>query len=179
MKHNTFCIICLLLAATLLTACGNQTGIEPSGSEARTEATESGQPVMVSMYDLRVAMLHADPAMPEMKSVSSSDDKADQLFTYLAEFDYEKVEGYFLSYAADGMAYEVAVVCLKDAADVAGLKAALQDHVEGRVNLYKTYAPEQMDRAKAAEFVTVGRYVALIMCDDRAAVRSAFQSGVQ
>ena len=159
-------LLCLALTAALLLA----------GCAGKQPAQNAP---MVSMYDLRTAMLQADPGLPEMKSVSSSDEKAGELFAYLSDFDYDKVEGYFLSYAADGMAYEIAVVCLKDSADVAALKASLKAHLEGRVSLYKSYAPEQVPKAEAAELVSQGRYVALIMCGDQAAVKTAFQNGVQ
>ena len=173
-------ILVFLLSALLLTGCADRPAA-PQGSETQTAAAESeaARP-MVSMYDLRLAMLAAQPDLPEMRSVSSSDDNAAGLFAYLSDLDYEKVEGYFLSYAADGKsANEFAVVCLKDAADAPALEASLRNHVKGRVDLYKTYGPEQVEQASAAELVTLGRYVALIMCADRAAVQAAFRAGVQ
>ena len=166
-------ILCLFVFALLLmtlAGCGGKKEEEPETEE---------QAPMVSMYDLRVAMLEADKDMPEMLSVSSSDEKAGELFAYLSEYDYEGVEGYFLAYAADGMAYEVAVVCLKDEANAADLAKTIKAHVQGRINLYKSYAPEQVPKAEAAKIVTNGRYVALIMCDDPAAVQKAFEEGIK
>lgn len=156
-----------LLAAVLLLA-GCAAPITPTENEP-----------MVSMYDLRTAMLAKDPSLPEMTAVSSSDENAGELFGYLSDLDYEKVEGYFLAYASDGMAYEIAVVALKDAADLPALEASLKAHVQGRVNLYKTYAPEQVAKAQAAEIVSRGRYAALIMCGDQNAVKAAFEESVQ
>lgn len=147
-----------------------------NGSEAPVETTPKAK---VSMYDLRKAMLAEDPNLPEMSAVSSVDEKADELFAYLSDIDYSKVEGYFLTFAADGTSYEIAVVALKERSDVSELQSSLRKHVEGRVNLYKSYAPDQVERAQGAEIVSAGRYVALIMCDDQAAVKAAFQSGVE
>lgn len=165
-------LFCLLLAlALLLSGCAKPVE-EP---ETETEAAP-----MVSLYDLRKAMLAAQPDLPEMTSVSSSDENAAELFTYLSELDYEKVEGYYLAYAADGKtANEFAVICLKDEADIPALTATLTDHIQYRVNLYKNYLPEQMKQASKAEIVTEGRYAALIMCEDRAAVKAAFLAGVR
>lgn len=166
-----------LAVALLLAGCGKR----PETSSEPRQTTETETPVpMVSMYDLRVAMLAAQPDLPEMMSVSSSDENADGLFAYLSDLDYEKAEGFFLSYSADGKtANEIAVVCLKDEADMSALKTSLQAHVQGRVDLYKTYGPEQVEQASAAELVSQGRYMALVMCADRAAVKAAFYAGLE
>ena len=159
-------IFCLILAAALLLCgCG---------------AKEAQQPApMVSMYDLQKAMLAAEPNLPEMKTVSSSDENAAELFGYLSSASYDKVEGFFLAYAADGTAYEIAVVALKDAADVPAMTDSLKAHLNDRVLLYKNYAPEQLKRAERAQILSNGRYVALVMCDDRAAVQAAFEAGIR
>ena len=164
--------ICLLLALVLLCAGCAKPG---SNTETEPEATP-----MVSMYDLRKAMLAAQPDLPDMTAVSSSDENAAELFAYLSDLDYEKVEGYFLAYASDGKtANEFAVVCLKDAADLTALETSLRAHIQSRVSLYKSYAPELVQQASDAELVAEGRYMALIMCEDRAAVKEAFLAGVK
>lgn len=185
--------ICVLLIMALC-ACGSGGSSEStptetteketaSAAETTPAETESAQEESaqegISMYDLRKAMLAADPSLPEMTAVSSADDKADELFAYLSDIDYSKVDGYFLAYAADGMAFEIAVVALKDAADIPELEQSLARHVEGRVNLYKSYAPEQVAPAENAEIVTSGRYAALIMCGDQAAVKTVFRDNVE
>ena len=123
-------------------------------------------------------MLSADKSLPEMKTVTDKDENAADLFGYLSDFDYDKVEAYFLSYAADGQSYEIAVVALKDADDAEALKSTLKKHCKNRVNLYQSYAPDQVRRAEAAELAVSGGYVALIMCDDQEAVKKAFQAGI-
>ena len=165
-------LLCLLLALVLLLA-----GCAKPGSEPETE-TEAAP--MVSLYDLRKAMLAAQPGLPEMIAVSSSDENAAELFTYLSKLDYEKVEGYYLAYAADGRtANEFAVVCLKSEADIPALVTTLKAHIQDRVNLYKNYLPELVKPVSEAEIVTEGRYAALIMCEDQAAVKAAFLAGVR
>ena len=163
----------LLILALILCGCGRTEPTAATGPE--TTAVPETQAPMVSLYDLRVAMLAAQPGLPEMLCVSSADENADGLFAYLSDLDYEKVEGFFLAYAADGKtANEIAVVCLKDPADLPALKASLNKHIQGRVDLYRSYAPELVDQAGAAELAVRGRYCALIMCADRAAVKAAF-----
>ena len=128
------------------------------------------------MYDLSKAMCAADDTLPEMSRISSSDTNAAELFSYFSKMDYEKVDAYFLSYSAAGTAEEIGVIALKDEKDADACKKSLDDHVQDRVNLYKTYAPEQVQRAEKAVIVTAGRYVALIMSDKKDAVTEAFLS---
>ena len=128
------------------------------------------------MYDLNKAMCAADPELPAMSYISSNEESASDLFEYFSKLPYEKVDAYFLSYATDGMAYEIGVIALKDAADADACRTSLEEHLEGRVNLYKTYAPDQVDAAKAADIVENGRYIALIMCKDQKAVAEAFSA---
>ncbi len=162
MTKRLLTVILSVLLAVSLASCG--------GEEVSPDSPA------VSMYDLRVAMLAADPSLPEMLSVGSADDSAEDNFLYLSELEYEKVDSYFLSYAKDGSAYEIAVIAVKDAADVPAAKLSLERHLEGRKNLYKNYSPEDLPLAEAAEVGTNGRYVYLIMCSDRDAVKSAMES---
>ena len=173
MKRSISILLTLAALLTLLCGCGAKDAAKTG------ESTDIAPETAVSMYDLRKAMLEQDKNLPEMSAVSSIDEKADELFTYLSDMDYSKVESYFLTFAADGTSYEIAVVALKQRSDLSELQSSLRKHVEGRVNLYKSYAPEQVARAEGAEIVSSGRYVALIMCDDQAAVKAAFQSGVE
>ena len=170
-------IVTALLLAALLCGCAQKSADGGNTDGGNTDAAP--ETPMVSMYDLQKEMLAKDSAMPEMMTVSGSDENAAELFAYLSDIEYEKVEGYFLAYAADGSAYEVAVVALRDAAEVPALKASLETHVQGRVSLYKSYAPDQVERAEKAIITDSGRYVALIMCEDQSAVKAAFESGVK
>ncbi|MBR6290446.1 MAG: DUF4358 domain-containing protein [Clostridia bacterium] len=159
-------MVALTLAAVFVlcfVSCGKKEETEP----------------MVSMYDLRVMMLAADETLPEMKSVSSSDEDAESLFGYLSDVDYSKVEGYFLSYAAEGDSYEIAVVAMRDAGDVPAMKESVEKHVAGRIELYRNYKPEQVPRAEEASVTVSGRYVALVMCDRADAVLEAFKKGIK
>ena len=172
MKSMKRLSVLLLAAVLILTGCGPK----PQPTEPET-STEPVKP-MVSMYDLRKAMEAAEPDLPEMLSVSSSDEDAANLFAYLSDLDYEKVEGFFLSYAAQGEAYELAVVALKDPADLPALEASLRAHQQDRVLLYKNYAADQVAMAEAAKVVSRGRYGALVMCAHPEAVLEVFEKGV-
>ncbi len=161
-KRASLVVLSVCLAASF-TACG---GAEEVSPDAPT----------VSMYDLRTAMLAADGGLPEMLSVSSADESAKESFLHLSDLEYDKVDGYFLSYAKDGSAYEIAVIAVKDPSDAPEAQRSLERHLDGRINLYKNYSPENLPLAEAAEVGSSGRYVYLIMCTDRDAVKSAMES---
>lgn len=166
-------LLCLLLALVLLlTGCAKP--VEKPEPEPETQAP------MVSLYDLRKAMLEAQPGLPDMTSVSSIDENAAALFTNISDLDYELVEGYYLAYDTNGKtANEFAVVCLKNEADIPALVSTLRAHIQHRENIYRNYSADQRRLVSTAEIVTEGRYVALIICEDRAAVKAAFLEGVR
>lgn len=84
-----------------------------------------------------------------------------------------------MAYAADGTAYEIAVVQLKDKADVTAAADSLKAHVQDRVQLYKTYEPEQTQRAESAVVKTDGSFVLLIMSDTPQNAETAFKEFIK
>jgi len=138
-----------------------------------TGCSSTGSSDMVSMYDLQKTALDSDDTLPEMQTVNSSADNAGDLFTYISDVSYDKVEGYFLAYSSKGLADEIAVVCMKDAADTDDMVKSLQAHVDSRVKMYSTYDPSQVDRAKSALVFNQGRYAILIISDKQQDVKTA------
>lgn len=120
-------------------------------------------------------MVSADKSLPEMKISGSWDENAEKAFSYISDMEYNKIHGFFLAYAADGMAYELAVVQLKDKSDAGEMEDSLNEHVQTRVRMYKTYEPEQVQRAENAVVKTVGDCVLLIMSDSPENAETAFK----
>ena len=129
----------------------------------------------IDMYELQRSMVSADKSLPEMKISGSWDENAEKAFSYISDMEYNKIHGFFLAYAADGMAYELAVVQLKDKSDAGEMEDSLNEHVQTRVRMYKTYEPEQVQRAENAVVKTVGDCVLLIMCDSPENAETAFK----
>lgn len=150
------CVICALVMALSLCACGEKTQ-------------------KIDMYELQKSMVSADKSLPEMKISGSWDENAEKAFSYISDMEYNKIHGFFLAYAADGMAYELAVVQLKDKSDAGAMEDSLNEHVQTRVRMYKTYEPEQVQRAENAVVKTVGDCVLLIMCDSPENAETAFK----
>ena len=151
-------IAALLAALTVLGLCG---------CGGKTRAT-------VPMEDLKSAMTEAAPSLPEMKSVDDGSDNAADLFAYLSDLDYDKVEHFFLTYSAAGLADEIAVIALKDPADAAAARDSLTRHLKDRTLLYQQYQPDQVPRVEDAEVFVKDQYVVLIVCDEADAVKKTF-----
>lgn len=150
------CVICALAMCLSVCACGEKTQ-------------------KIDMYELQKSMVSADKSLPEMKISGSWDENAEKAFSYISDMEYNKIHGFFLAYAADGMAYELAVVQLKDKSDAVAMEDSLNEHVQTRVRMYKTYEPEQVQRAENAVVKTVGDCVLLIMCDSPENAETAFK----
>ena len=129
----------------------------------------------IDMHELQKSMVDADKSLPEMKISGSWDENAEKAFSYISDMEYNKIHGFFLAYAADGMAYELAVVQLKDKSDAGEMEDSLNEHVQTRVRMYKTYEPEQVQRAENAVVKTIGDCVLLIMSDSPENAETAFK----
>ncbi len=156
MIKRMVCALCAVMLAFSLCACG--------------EKTKS-----IDMQALENSMVSADNTLPEMKVSGSWDENAEKAFSYISDLEYNKIHGFFLAYAADGMAYEIAVVQLKDKSDASAMADSLREHVQSRVQMYKTYEPQQVQRAESAVVKTDGDCVLLIMSDAPQNAETAFK----
>lgn len=156
MVKKAFALLAVLSIVLCLCSCGQDTDKD------------------ISMYDLQKAMLEADGELPEMLTFSSSEDGAEDAFSYISDLDYSKVKSFFLAYASDGMAYEIAVIQLKNSADAGEAAETLEAHRQDRINLYKTYEPDQVPKAESAVVKAVDNFAVLIMCGNQTGVEKAF-----
>ena len=149
----------ILIAALALSACS-------AGTSRDT----------VSMYDLREAMSEG-AGFGDMTYVSSSDTDAEEKFDYLSDFDYSKVDSFFMYFASDGSknADELAVIAVKDERYAAEAKASLEKHLEYRKSLYRTYCPEELPKLEGAKVAVNGIYAALIVADRADSVKASFE----
>lgn len=154
-KIKAIVLAAMMLAAVFAAGCG-------SSSDT------------VSMFDLRTAMEAADDTLGEMLSADSSEEDAEDLFAYVSDMDYSKVDKFFVSYSNEGVADEIAVIALKDASDAQEAEKSLEKHVQDRINVFSQYAPEQVKKAENAITFKDGRYAVLIICDKQDEVKKAF-----
>ncbi len=158
--NGTLTVFTLALCL-VITACGN------------TETQEK-----VDMYTLSKTMLEADESLPEMLTVNSNAENAEELFAYLSDFEYDKVDSYFLAYSAEGLADEIAVVRVKNSEDTEEALKSLEAHIKSRSDMYGFYEPEQKKRADSGLTFANGSYAVLIVCDGRADVKTAFENAI-
>lgn len=156
MIKRMVCALCAVMLAFSLCACGEKTN-------------------SIDMQALENSMVSADKTLPEMKVSGSWEENAEKAFSYISDLEYNKIHGFFLAYAADGMAYEIAVVQLKDKSDASAMADSLREHVQSRVQMYKTYEPQQVQRAESAVVKTDGDCVLLIMSDAPQNAETAFK----
>lgn len=69
---------------------------------------------------------------------------------------------------------EIAVIAVKDPADVTKAADSLRAHVESRRKLFLQYGPAEAARVEKAQVFTKDQYAVLIICDDSPAVKTAF-----
>lgn len=156
MIKTMVCALCAVMLSLSLCACG--------------EKTKS-----IDMQALENSMVSADKTLPEMKVSGSWEENSEKAFSYISDLEYNKIHSFFLAYAADGMAYEIAVVQLKDKSDASAMADSLREHVQSRVQMYKTYEPQQVQRAESAVVKTDGDCVLLIMSDAPQNAETAFK----
>lgn len=133
----------------------------------------------VSIADLQECMLTADTTLPEMIVVSSDKEQAELNFSYLSDLSYDIVDSYFYAYAKDGTAEEIAVIKLKDQADVAMMMNSLHNHIKQRKGTFQEYAPEQIEMAEKAVVTREGPFVTFIICSKNGMVQKAFQNSFE
>ena len=114
-----------------------------------------------------------------MLNASSSDENAADSFSYISDMDYDKVDSFFLSYAKEGTADEIAVVAVKDLNDIDEAKQSLEKHRESRRKLLDQYEPEEVKRIDDGFVFASGQYAVLIICDDASAVKAAFEKAME
>lgn len=168
MKKLTVLFMALLVSMAFCACAG-----KPNEAEPTAEPTEKPP---ISMFDLSEALRSARGEGAELSYASTSDINAAEELAYVTDIDYEKVESFMMLYASDGSEStdEIVVIALKDASDANAAADSLNEHVESRIKLYNTYAPDKVDSLKNAEVFTKGRYAVLIICENADAVSRAF-----
>lgn len=94
-------------------------------------------------------------------------------------FDTQKEEG-ILYYANDNImdVSELLIVKLKDEADAAAFKAAVEEHVTNQENLFKNYAPDQYALLKESIIEVSGNTLFYCTSTDAKAFYNAFKQAL-
>ncbi|MBQ7076869.1 MAG: DUF4358 domain-containing protein [Lachnospiraceae bacterium] len=162
MKKRLIALVLVTLMVLPLAACGKKEEVKD-----------------VDFYELRTKMLEAGENLPDMQTASSADDNAAELLGYVSDMDYEKVSNFFVSYSSEGLTDEIVVIAVKNEDDAKEAKESLEKHLTHRKNLFANYSPVEGAKLENAILRVVGRYVYLIIADDRNAIEKAFNEMVK
>lgn len=176
-KFNQISTIALCIALGVsVAACGS--GSKDKETENAGIVTET-EKEKISMKDLCDAMSAADDSLPDMITVKDTDEEAEDTFAYLSDFEYSKVQRYFMSYASeDGNTQELAVIEVKDKKDVQDAEDSLKKHQESRIKLFEQYEPEKVAEVKEGITFTKDNYAVLIISSSKDSVKKAFETAI-
>lgn len=172
-------LLLLLIGAMCISAVGCTGKTEEDTENAPSTVTEQETPPdapQIDILPIQEAMLAAAPSLPEMLTLNSNDEDPDYAFSYLCDIDYSKVGAYFLSYSTKATSDEIAVIYLNNKNDIPAVTDALKEHIEDRIKLFSTYAPDEVTRLESSLVFSEGNYVVLIVCDNASEVKNAFYS---
>ncbi len=152
MKKKLAIYIMLLLATCSLLSCGK--------SDDKKEDNDK----TVDTKQVIDAMVKEAGELPEMSTFTSTDENAQDSFTFLCDLDYEKVEDFIITYSSEAAADEIFIIHVKDKADMVAAKTALDNRIETRKTAFNTYMPSEVSKIENAKIVQSGRYIALVIC---------------
>ena len=134
------------------------------------------KPADIDMYDLCKTMSGASDKWQEMKYVSSEDNSPAELLENISDMDYAKVNAFFIYYAAEGAgnADEIAVIQVKNKADLTEAADSLTAHLQKRKSLYATYDRSELAKLEKGRVVTKNGMAALIVADDADQIEDIF-----
>ncbi len=160
LKLMISCIcLCSLLCMTV-TSCGKTAVVSANNN--------------VNLQELTTKIASQAGKLPEMSTYSSKDADAEDWFNYLCDFDYSKVENYYISYATNGNAEEIFLIQLKDSSDIGFATIALQNRIQSRTEQFKLYLPKEVSKLSSAKIVSKDTIIALLVCPDEYSAQKAF-----
>lgn len=158
-KRYIAALCCLVLLAGL-TACGDDAG---AGSD-------------VDLSSIVEEMKKTDTSIPEMKTVTEASENAETTFAVLTDFDYSRIVKFTYSYSATGSPEEIALITVKEKADVGDLMKALQTHIDSRLATFQQYDPEQASVVEGAVLTFQDRTVCLAIAPTSGAMQDVFKT---
>ncbi len=158
MKKILSVILCLLLACSLLTACGSKPG-EESGDSTVTEAADLNLADVVAAIETVAPVAMAQELSP---AVEGSNDFMTDLFG----FDMSTVEDYYGKTTMVNVSSDVIMVVKAAPGQIDAVKATLEARRDAVAASFEMYLPDQYEKALAGRVVTKGDYALLVIGGD-------------
>ena len=157
--------LCLALSVAL-TGCGG------GDDSADTEKT-------IDMAAVVDQMKAVDSDIPEMTVVTSDTDGADATFSILSDMDYGKIDGFVYASSVTGSPEEIAIVKVKEKANVGDMMNSLKAHLESRKATFTQYSPEQVSMIDGAIVTYEGNYIVMAVADKSGAMQDVFKKAFE
>jgi len=156
-------ILCFLLTSFLLLSL-----VGCSGRQAASTETDMGPD------EIAAAIQASQRELPTLTKLSFDDIAfADWLDDYYL-LQTEQIADGVICYADGVEASEIAVLLLTDEKNSEEIESELTQYIGYRAGAFEGYAPEQAAMAREAIVSRNGRYIALLICPDPQAAKTAF-----
>lgn len=156
MKFLTLVLAVLMAAA--LTACGQE------------RAAETAQ----TPIEIAETVIASQTEKSDFIQIVMGDEEFNAYLSNYYSLDQERISDGVIAYVDGVEASEIAVLILEDSDDAEAVEDALAVYMENRAGDFEGYAPKQAALVKNGAVVTNGNYVALLICPDTAAAKTAF-----
>lgn len=143
-------------------------------SACRTENQPAIEPDAAALQ-LAAYIVRQQAELPAMISAIKGEEDFSFYLTNYYGMAEDLLEDGAICYAGGVEASEIAVLVLKDAADMETAEEALKAYKTTRTGNFAGYAPAQADIAENGLVTVQGRYAALLICPDPEAARKSFQ----
>lgn len=171
-KRILFAFI-IAVSMLLVVGCAGRSSDNSDNSEGTNEKSSKKQGLDMSAKEV-VEKVSDVLTLPDMIGCGDKDDidtgkDAMDVFEFLCDIDYEKVDEYYISYASDEenpTVEEVFAVKLKDEADVDSAKEELNARIDRRKTQFSTYKPEEVPKLNNAKVEANKNMVILVISND-------------
>lgn len=166
MKRILICILALLLSVSMLCACS---GDKTEGDKGSGNKGSNGKSVDLAKV---LSDINTKFEFPEQKVVE--DEKG--LERYL-QIKGEDVNQYAVQFAKESMTNSAVILIeAKNSDSVKTVETSLNNYLQSKIQNAKSYTPEAVSMLESCKVETNGNYVSLIIADNAAEIREAYNS---
>lgn len=149
-------------------------GVFLSGCGA-SDAPQRDEPaVTASVQEIAAAVVNSQENLPKMTMLTWGEEELSLYLEGYYGLGEALVEDGVICYADGVEASEIAILRLQDTSDVGAVGENLSDYITGRAQSFVGYVPEQATLAYKGQVIANGNYIAMLICDDTDAAKTAF-----
>lgn len=176
------CALCTAACVlTAFTACGDTSSDSGTAGNKSNSSSASAEEVSLTAEEYINKALEIKPNSL-LDATTAKGDTSEYGFDNFCiklynGLDPEELEDGAISYASSGgNADEISVLKAKDPSKQNELTKKLEERIQVRHHDFEGYKPEELDKIDKAEVFEAGGYSILIIADDAAAIKDAFNN---